>query len=650
MLSDNSTPTKDDSQTNNEVTLEAMENGESFSKLPNSVHPSVSKQTLHQSSVVPVAISFKDLSYTVKISEKCERTNRKVKVSKQILRPTSGVIQPGEVCAIMGPSGSGKTTLLDTLASRLSKDKMGGTVMLNGQVVKRGSKKLMSYVAQEDTLMGQFTVKETMRFAARFYYGYSVCNEELSEQVDAVIDHMGLTAAKETLVGDIFRKGISGGQKRRLSIAVELISQPSIVILDECTSGLDSASSYAVIKHLKELAKKKNHTVVTTIHQPSSEVWGMFDKFMLLSRGHTLYFGPASTAIKYFSRLGYECPQYSNPADFLISIVNTDFVEFATNASPEDLGEKFLNSEEFKAVSQDVEQLTKQSAPITAAVSNKKLKNHAFFVDFLVLSKRNLLNNARNPGIFMLRFAMYVMLSLMIGVMYLDLGDSFGQADINSRVSVLFFVAAFLVFMSVAVIPFMIIERATFLRESLNGTYGTFAYVISNFVCALPGLFLIALASGASVVLISGMNNFAVYVLILFLSLMVAESFMNLVASIAPHYIVGIALAAGVFGFFMLCEGFFIVKDKIPDYLIWGYYLGFHTYSFRSFMFNEFNSIEKFDIPDCAQFSNGKDVLKFYGMQDVVIWHDMLVLVGWAGAVQLCFYSVLRFVWGTGKR
>mgnify|MGYP003685079673 CR=1 FL=1 len=200
--------------------------------------------------------------------------------------------------------------------------------------------------------------------------------------------------------------------------------------------------------------------------------------------------------------------------------------------------------------------------------------------------------------------------------------------------------------MSVAVLPFFIMERPVFVRERGNGFYGPISYAASNLFCCIPGVFIIALVSAACVVLPSGLNGFGVYVAILGSSLFTAEAIMYLIASLVPHYIIGIALGAGLFGFHMLCEGFFIVEPDIPDWFIWGYYMGFHTYSFRAFMKNEFGPIDNFEGP---QFSTGDDVLAFYGMQDAQLGRDIGITLAFGMFYFLCYTLILqRF--HTGKR
>jgi ABC-type multidrug transport system permease subunit len=283
-------------------------------------------------------------------------------------------------------------------------------------------------------------------------------------------------------------------------------------------------------------------------------------------------------------------------------------------------------------------------------VSDKEF-SVGFLKQFWELSKRNLVDNARNPGVFWVRAAMYVMLSLMIGTFYLNIDN--GQLEVSDRVSILFYVAAFMVFMSIAVIPTFIGDRAVFTRERGNGWYSEGPYVISNTLCAVPGIFLIALISSVLIYFMVGLNDkegrFGLFLVNLFLSLLVAESLMLVLSALIPIYIIGMALGAGIFGLFMLAEGFFVLKDNIPDYWIWAYYIAFHTYSFEMFMYTEFDGLRlKCDTAICA-FPTGEDVLARYDMKDVKVWVDVVVLIAMAVGYRLIFYGIIKYA-QRGKR
>ena len=552
---------------------------------------------------------------------------------KVILSGLWGRGSTGRLTAVMGPSGCGKTTLLDLLANRVAKKKdrtLRGVITVNG--AENGGPR-RAYVQQEDALVGVLTVRETLVVAGKFAAAPS-------ERADDLIREFGLESAQHTLVGTIFQKGISGGQKRRLSIAVELISRPRIILLDEPTSGLDSASALAVVDQLKKVATAECHScarvaVVATLHQPSNAVYALIDDVCYLAGGKLVYFGdPRDTLLAFFSAAGHPVPQYANIADFVLSLTNTDF---PGHADVDSLVARFLDETSSKDDDHNAaSSIQDQPAQFRASRLSR----------FVTLCERGFKEISRDFGIIGVRLAMYTMLSLLITLMYLNLGRRKKDADVNARVAILFYVGAFLIFMSVAVLPFFVIQRAIFIKERCNGTYDVPEYVAAKFVTSVPGVFVIAIVSSVIIVFPVGLNGFPIYFLDLFVSLIVAESCMAFIGAAVPHFIIGIALAAGFFGFNMLCGGFFRLKHDIPPYLIWGYYQAFHAYSFRIFMYNEFKPISDFDGP---QFRDGDHVLRFYDIGKINLLHDFLVLVAWILAFQTAFALVLQFV-HTGKR
>mmetsp|Transcript_20406 Transcript_20406/g.52694 ORF Transcript_20406/g.52694 Transcript_20406/m.52694 type:complete len:600 (+) Transcript_20406:91-1890(+) len=583
--------------------------------------------------VSPAKLEWERLSYRVR--------------DKQVLKNCSGIAHPGEVVALMGPSGAGKTSLLDLVARRIDPLRRGrevtGEVRLNEKKLTSGGfGKMAVYVQQEDALVGVLTVREVLFNGARLA-GVP------TTKVDPMIDRLGLRSAEHTMVGNIFMKGISGGQKRRLSLAEQLLTEPSLLLLDEPTSGLDSASALAVVTLLCELSHDDGCTVVCTIHQPASEIWALFDKVCFMVDGRVCYFGAAGEAVvNYFAELGHPCPPMANPSDFILGLINKDFPGHAdtrmlTERWKVQIGQERTNqADEPPAFGVVVRHGGEDEDVIIAPPRSRAI----WPVRLLVLLWRDAREILRDPGIIVVRLVMYSMLSFLIGGMFYGLEGDDEDEDISARVSIIFYVAAFMVFMSVAVLPFFMIQREVFVKERFNGSYGVSEYVLSKWLVSVPGVFLITIVSCGIIIGMTGMNGFWIYTVCLFLSLMFAEAFMAFMAACVPHYIIGIALGAGVFGFFMLCQGFFKVKDDIPDYLYWGYVIAPHSYSFRVFMHNEFSVITGLNS---SLFANGTDVLEFYDMDDVCVDCDLRILMYYAIGFQLAFGAVL-FFFHTGKR
>eukprot|EP00262_Sarcandra_glabra_P019470 TRINITY_DN7348_c0_g2_i1.p1 TRINITY_DN7348_c0_g2~~TRINITY_DN7348_c0_g2_i1.p1 ORF type:complete len:258 (+),score=36.60 TRINITY_DN7348_c0_g2_i1:47-775(+) len=225
----------------------------------------------------------------------------------------------------MGPSGSGKSTLLDSLAGRLA-----GNVVLNGKILLNGRKKrldygVVAYVTQENILLGTLSVRETITYSAHLRLPSSMSKNAIQEVVDSTIVEMGLQDCAERIIGNWHLRGISNGEKKRLSISLEILTRPSILFLDEPTSGLDSAAAFFVIQTLRTMAHEGKRTIISSIHQPSSEVFALFDDLFLLSGGEAVYFGDAKSATEFFAEAGFPCPSRRNPSDHFLRCVNSDF-------------------------------------------------------------------------------------------------------------------------------------------------------------------------------------------------------------------------------------------------------------------------------------------------------------------------------------
>ena len=245
-------------------------------------------------------------------------------VPKDLLKNVSGIFKAGEVTAIMGASGAGKTTLLNALACRLPSRGISGDIFANN--LKYSSQSFgdfANYVMQKDVLTHTFTVRETLKFAADLKMNAS---EEEKEQAIAELSKiMKLEGCMDVLIGNEIIKGISGGEKKRTAIAVEIISDPSVLMLDEPTSGLDSLTSFVIMRFLKKQAEERGKTIITTIHQPNSDIFHLFDKLVLLTDGNIIYQDYAYKATDYFARhFDLVCPRFSNPADYLMSIIHPE--------------------------------------------------------------------------------------------------------------------------------------------------------------------------------------------------------------------------------------------------------------------------------------------------------------------------------------
>ncbi len=277
---------------------------------------------------------FKDLSYSVPVTKASEPHQKGAQ--KQLLTSLSGVFRPGRLTAIMGSSGAGKTTLLSVLAGNIRKGVVEGTIMVNGeQYSTRMLKEICGFVFQDDILLPHMKVREAIAMSALLRLPKSVDAMERRSRVDDIIELLGLEQAQDTIVGSAMRKGISGGERKRTAIAMEMVINPAMLFLDEPTTGLDTFTAYSVILSLSNLAKQ-NRTVVATIHQPSTEIFNLFDDLLILSRGRIAYLGPTKDVVDYFGRNGFPCSTYVNPSDHLFMNVLREFGSIDVEEEPEE--------------------------------------------------------------------------------------------------------------------------------------------------------------------------------------------------------------------------------------------------------------------------------------------------------------------------
>lgn len=280
--------------------------------------------------VDPVSVRLDHLSVSVDESPSAfVRLISKKKASigqshvKNILDDVSADLPCGTLTAIIGGSGSGKTTLLNQMSGRMK----GSRVSTSGRTLFNGTEDISSiksaYVIQQDILLPTLTVRETLTYAAQLRLPSSVTQAERTQLVEEVVAELGLKEAAETRIGNHAHKGCSGGEKRRTSLGVQLLSNPSLLWLDEPTTGLDSTSAYQVVKTLQNLARQ-GRTIIVTIHQPRSEIWSLFDNVILLTRGSPAYAGSAKDCLGHFAKLGHVMPPYTNPAEHLIDVVSVD--------------------------------------------------------------------------------------------------------------------------------------------------------------------------------------------------------------------------------------------------------------------------------------------------------------------------------------
>ncbi|KFO92416.1 ATP-binding cassette sub-family G member 2, partial [Buceros rhinoceros silvestris] len=356
-------------------------------------------------------LTFHNICYHVKMKTGflCARKT----YDKEVLRDVNGIMRPG-LNAILGPTGSGKSSLLDVLAARKDPHGLSGDILINGAPQPANFKCTSGYVVQDDVVMGTLTVRENLKFSAALRLPKSVKEWEKNERVDRIIKELGLSKVADTKVGTQFTRGVSGGERKRTNIGMELIMDPAILFLDEPTTGLDASTANAVLLLLKRMAKQ-GRTIIFSIHQPRYSIFRLFDNLTLMAEGRVLYHGPAQQAMGYFQSIGYECEPYNNPADFFLDIINGDSTAVAMNKTEETnaesieehteydktlsekLAEKYCNSSYYLETKAELERISSGNKKKTKAVFRQITYANSFFHQLKWVSKRTFKNMIGNP-------------------------------------------------------------------------------------------------------------------------------------------------------------------------------------------------------------------------------------------------------------
>jgi ABC-type multidrug transport system ATPase subunit len=531
---------------------------------------------------------------------------------KIILSNVSGSAKPGELLVIMGPSGAGKSSLLDCISGR--NKAVEGELMLNGQPWSDATKRMASYVMQDDLFYETITVKEHLVFQAKLRLGRTFSEQQYMKRVDEVMEELGLMKCRDTLIGGISLRGISGGERKRLSFATEILTNPSILFVDEPTSGLDSFMAETVTTQLQQIARD-GRTVIATIHQPSSELFALFDQLYLLSDGSPVYQGKALESVNYFASLGYPCPALMNPTDFFMRQLVV--IDKATDAAGVERVEMLKREWAKRQTLPQIESSSTENAK-AEEYHDSRLN---FFGQVGVLAHRNVVRFVRDGLGFRAAIFQTLFIALIVGLIYLQL--DLDQKGIQNFTGAFFFLIVNQVFGSANPVFISVpLELPIIIREYRAGLYQLFSWYLSKNVSELPMQILLPIIFFVPAYFLIGIGHgFDVYIyqqiiMILVNSCAVGLGYMVscLVRRVDIAPIIGVVIILP----FLLFGGLLINSDDCPDYFIWIQYVSPIKYGFEAMMkifWAEVPTIAcNAAIENCTA-RTGADVLKNFSLE-----------------------------------
>ncbi|XP_050138352.1 ABC transporter G family member 10-like isoform X2 [Malus sylvestris] len=558
------------------------------------------KMPVSGSHITPYRIETRNLCY--KLSTRfdemkhlcCSDSSRTV--PKFILKDVSCEARPAEITAIVGPSGAGKTTLLDILAGNISPAKVGGQVLVNDQPMDTKSFRRMSgYVTQDDALFPLLTVEETLVYSALLRLPGGI--KEAADKVRKLMKELGLEHVAGSRIGWGSNNGISGGERRRVSIGVDLVHDPAVVLIDEPTSGLDSASAFHVVSLLKTMVFNQGKTIVLTIHQPGFRILEMFDRVVLLSNGAVMHNGSLHLLKQRLNFAGHRIPNHVNLLEFAIDVIvsleGTQTSEALHNQCFRPLEQRFVCSNNL------------QKKLLVYPNSRPR--------EVVILGQRFCSNIFRTKQLFVTRVIQALVAGFVLGSIFFNVGREKGNISLQTQTGFFAFSLTFLLSSTTEGLPIFLQERR---------------------ILMTPVYWLVGLRRD--------IDGFLYFSFVVWMVLLMSNSVVACFSALVPNFIMGSSLISGLMGAFFLFSGYFISKDRLPRYWIFMHYLSLFKYPFECFMINEYGGeqgrrcIQQIDKEGCNLFGDG--FLRQQGLKEAQKWSNLGVMLGFViGYRVLCF-------------
>ncbi|KAG7388652.1 hypothetical protein PHYPSEUDO_011979 [Phytophthora pseudosyringae] len=587
---------------------------------------------------------------------------KKRSVRKQILKNVSGVFKPGTITLLLGQPGSGKSALLKTLSARFPEAKnitVEGDISFNNVPRKQIRDRLPQFVAytgQRDKHFAPLTVTETLEFA------YQVCGGDITKRKefiaslpnekenfealqatkaifqhypDVVIQQLGLQNCQDTIVGDAMIRGVSGGERKRVTTGEMEFGMKFVSLMDEISTGLDSAATFDIIKTQRSIAHKLNKTVVIALLQPSPEIFALFDNVMILNEGELMYHGPCSKVEGYFEDLGFHCPPERDIADYLLDLGTRQQYRYEVEQGskaprlPEEFGESFRQAALYKETLADLEAPyePEQLKTVKENMDPMPKFQQSFLDGTATLFRREIMITYRNKAFIFGRLLMILVMGLLFSTIYYN----FDPTQVSVVTGVIFSSVMFLSMGQSSQLPVFMANREIFYKQRGANFYRTSSYVLANSVGGIPLSLAETVIFGTLVYWLCGFaaeaGLFILFEMVLLLSNLAMGSWFFFLSSVCSHENIATPLCMMSILIFIIFAGFIVTTDEIPAYLIWAHWISPMSWSIKALSINQYRS-SAFDvcvygaIDYCADygFTMGEYYLNLFGLDTGKEW------------------------------
>ncbi|XP_077351108.1 ATP-binding cassette sub-family G member 5 isoform X3 [Festucalex cinctus] len=549
----------------------------------------------------PCCLSASNITYAVseRVGPWWDLPSYRKRRTRQILNDVSFHVDSGQIMGILGNSGSGKTTLLDAISGRIGNSgTLSGDVFVNGRKLARDEyRDCFSYVLQSDNLLSYLTVEETLTYTAQLALRKHSA-KAIQSKVSAVMGELSLSHVARSVIGGRVFPGISGGERRRVSIASQLLQDPRVILLDEPTTGLDSMTANQIVVLLAQLARR-NRIVVVTIHQPRSELFTVFNRIALMSRGELVFCGQPDEMVDFFSRCGYECPEYCNPFDIYVDLTSVDTRsserEGATFGRMHDMTRAYQKSAIFRRMLAGTQRSLR--APQKAAVPFKSKESPAGADKLAVLLRRTMRNLSRDRMGVLMRLSQNLIYGLFVAFFVMRLDDDVAKGAVQDRIGI--------IYQSVGASPYTGMLNAVALfpalraigdQESQDGLYSKWQMFLAYVFHILPFSVLSVLVFTSFLYWTVGMHpetwRFLCFTAVVTVPHITGELLTVVLLGVVqdPNMVnTGVALLniAGI----LLGSGFLRSTAQMPTVFQWLSYVTFQKYSCELLIVTEFHGL-----------------------------------------------------------